>query len=513
MEVTSGGEAAMIYDKHVFISYAHLDNQPLTPEQEGWVSRFHDSLQIILTMRMGRKAQIWRDKKLCGNDSFADEILAQFPKTEILVSVLSNCYVESKWCRREIQEFCRRCGEIRIGNKYRIIKVIKLPPDGVGPPDDIGPLPSLVKDMLGYEFFTYKDREKGKTPMELDPLYFPKLAPLYIEKLYVLADDIIDLIKKVEEPAAGAENGSHLPPLRPQIFLAKCSRDRKDAREALEMDLRQHGYPILPDRQLPNEEADFIADVSNLLDQCSFAIHLIGGVYGFIPDGPSRKSAVVLQNELAIAKSKEKALRRVIWLPGDTEPQDSDQKRFIEALHKDAELQYGADLITGDLEKLKSEIHRILESIEKTGEQATDRGFAGESKLLYLICDQKDREAVLPLRKSLKSRGFEVRIPLFEGDAATVDHAKQEILTECSAALVFYGKGDEGWKRAIDSDLLKSKGYRRDKPQIVKFTYLANPATTEKIEMIELEEANLINGLEGFSDSASKALIEALATL
>lgn len=500
----------MTYNKHIFISYAHLDNQPLTPKQEGWVSRFHESLQKILTMRMGHEAQIWRDEKLCGNDSFADEILAQFPKTEILVSVLSNCYVESKWCRREIQEFCRRCGEIRIGNKYRIIKVIKLPPDNIGPPDDIGPLPSLVKEMLGYDFFTYRDPKREKTPMELDPVYFPEMAPLYIEKLYVLADDIIDLIKKVEDPAAGAENGAHRPPSRPQIFLANCSRDRKEDREALEMDLRQHRYPILPDRQLPNEEAVFITDVSQLLDQCSLAVHLIGGVYGSIPDGPSRKSAVVLQNELAIAKSKEKALRRVIWLPADTEPQDPDQKQFIEALHKDAELQYGADLITGDLEKLKAEIHRILESIEKAGERATDQDVAGESKLLYLICDQKDREAVLPLRKFLKSKGFEVRIPLFEGDAATVDHAKREMLTECSAALVFYGKGDEGWKRAIDSDLLKSKGYRHNKPQLVKLTYLANPTTAEKAEMIELEEPNLINGLEGFSDSAIKTLLEAL---
>jgi hypothetical protein len=95
----------------------HLDNQPLTPELDGWVTRFHEFLQAILTMRMGHKAKIWRDKKLSGNDVFADEIVAQFSKTEILVSVLSKCYVESAWCRREIEEFCRPCGEMRIDNK------------------------------------------------------------------------------------------------------------------------------------------------------------------------------------------------------------------------------------------------------------------------------------------------------------------------------------------------------------------------------------------------------------
>lgn len=499
----SEGEA-MIYDKHIFISYAHLDNQPLTPEQEGWVSRFHESLQTILTMRMGHKAQIWRDKKLCGNDSFADEIVAQFPRTEILISVLSKCYVESEWCRREIQEFCRRCGEIRVGNKYRIIKVIKLPLDGGDP------LPPLMNEMLGYEFFTYQDREQGKTPLELDPLYFPKLAPLYIEKLCVLADDVIDVIKRIESSTAGTDNGLQNAPSRPQIFLAQCSRDQKEARDALEMDLRQHGYPILPGRQLSNEEAEFVADVSQLLDQSKLAIHLVGGLPGFVPDGPSGKAAVVLQNQLAIAQSKKRALRRVIWLPEGTVSEDPEQKRFIEALHGDAETQFGADLITGDLEALKAAVHCALQSIEKDEQQTIQPAKAGDLELIYLICDEKDRESVLPLRKLLRSRGFETKIPLFEGDAATVDRAKQETLTQCSVALVFYGKGDEGWKRAVDCDLLKSRGYRRDKRQLVKLTYLSGPATAEKAEMIELEEPNLINGLEGLSESAVKTLMEML---
>ncbi len=494
----------MPYDKHIFISYAHLDNQPLTPEQEGWVSRFHESLQTILTMRMGHKAQIWRDKKLRGNDSFADEIVAQFPGTEVLVSVLSKCYIESEWCRREIQEFCRSCGEIKVGNKYRIIKVVKLP-------IDIGdPLPPMMKDMLGYEFFTYQDQEQGKTPMELDPLYFPKLAPLYIEKLYVLADDIIEVIKQIENPVAGAVASLRSPSSRPQIFLAQCSRDQREAREALEMDLRQHGYQILPDRQLPNEETDFISEVSALLEQCSFSLHLVGGFSGFVPEGSSGKSAVVLQNEMAIAQARKSGLRRVIWLPADTESRDPEQQRFIEALHRDAEAQFGADLITGDLEVLKAEVHSILESIERVGAQIAEPSPDRDLKLLYLICDQEDREAVLPLRKILKNGGFEVKIPLFDGDAATVDRAKREMLAECSVALIFYGKGGEGWKRAVDSDLLKSRGYRRDKPQLLQFTYLSAPETAEKTEMIELEEPNLINGLRGFSEIEARTLLEAL---
>ena len=69
---------AVLYRKFttdIFISYAHIDNQPLTPDQRGWITRFHETLEALLSMRMGDKARVWRDNKLQGNDVFADEIV------------------------------------------------------------------------------------------------------------------------------------------------------------------------------------------------------------------------------------------------------------------------------------------------------------------------------------------------------------------------------------------------------------------------------------------------------
>jgi hypothetical protein len=46
---------------------AHLDNEPLTDQQQGCLTRFQASLSALLSMPMGRKAEIWRDSKLRGN--------------------------------------------------------------------------------------------------------------------------------------------------------------------------------------------------------------------------------------------------------------------------------------------------------------------------------------------------------------------------------------------------------------------------------------------------------------
>ena len=88
----------MKFDKQIFISYAHIDNQPLSPEQQGWITRFHQTLQGLLDMRLGRDAAIWRDDKLSGNDVFADEIVQQFKDVALFISILTPRYINSDWC-------------------------------------------------------------------------------------------------------------------------------------------------------------------------------------------------------------------------------------------------------------------------------------------------------------------------------------------------------------------------------------------------------------------------------
>jgi hypothetical protein len=494
----------MRFAKHLFISYAHIDNQPLTPEQQGWITRFHASLEALLSMRMGGKAQIWRDEKLQGNDIFADEIVDQFAQTAVLVSVLTPRYLNSEWCNKEVAEFCKsaeQSGGVVVENKSRIFKVLKTPVDKQES------LPSVMKDVLGYEFFTFE----GETPLELDPAYGEKYAQDYNRKVGKLAWDISQLLKKLETDT-GDSGHDEQTTAKATIYLAECSYDRKETREILEGELRRHGYTVLPDQQLPQDEKDYVAAVERLLERCRLAIHLVGESYGAVPDGPSQKSVVVLQNELAVQRSKSGALPRVIWLPEGTHSEQAPQQAFIEALHQDAEAQFGADLITGDLEDLKTSIHATLKKLEKPeSKQPEEQAAAADrAKLIYLICDEKDRKATVPVRKFCRGQGFEVAIPAFEGDATAVRQANQQLLTNCDAVILFYGAGDEAWKRTIDNELKKMPGYRGGKPLLASYSYLADPKTSDKEDLIDMEDPNLINGLGGFAEAEMAAFIQAV---
>jgi hypothetical protein len=494
------------FETDLFISYAHIDDKPLVPEQKGWISRFHASLEALLSMRLGREATIWRDPKLQGNDVFGDEIVDQFSNTAVLVSVVTPRYLKSDWCTKEIREFCaqaEKSGGVVVANKARVFKVLKTPVEAQDS------LPAVVKELLGYDFF----RVEGDTPLELDPAYGETFGQDYNRKLGQLAWDVKELVEDLVTGAGSEDEGAEAKTTtKPVIYLAECSYDRKQDRETLEGELRRLGYPVLPDRELPRDEAGYVDAVERLLSYCELAVHLIGASHGAVPDGPSEKSTVELQNELAVRRTKNAALERVIWLPEGTHSDHAEQQAFLDALHKDPEAQFGADLITADFEALKTTIYATLTRLEEVAPE--DQGADGETgyNLVYLICTDKDRHATVPVRKYLHEQGLDVSMPAFEGDAAAIRAVHEQLLRECAAVLLFYGAGDEAWKRAIDNELRKMACYRNGKPLLAKFTYLAEPKTDDKEDLIAFGDPHLIDGRGGSAEAGLSAFVEAVSS-
>src|ERR1044071_3448439 len=113
----------MAFESDLLISYAHLDDQAVLEGPPRWVANLHRILEIRVGQLLGEKPLIWRDPRLQGNDYFADTILVeQVPKVAALLTVLSPRYVQSEWCNRELDEFCRasaRSEERRVGKEWR----------------------------------------------------------------------------------------------------------------------------------------------------------------------------------------------------------------------------------------------------------------------------------------------------------------------------------------------------------------------------------------------------------
>ncbi len=482
-------------EKDIFISYAHLDNETLTDEEQGWVSAFDKALQKRLSQLLGHKADIWRDRKLQGIDIFGDEIVEQFPKLKVFISIVSPRYLESEWCRKELQEFYRvaqESGGVRVGNKSRILKIVKTPvPHDQYPPE--------ISSVLGYEFFQIDESGRFREFMleKGSPTYYQ-----FIEHFEDVAQDICQLIKMIDEGTPPTDSSVDKTPasdLEKTIYLAKTTSDMSPERDNIRRDLENRNYTVFPDRELPID-GRFRTTVEDYLKRCKLAIHLIGNKYGIVPEDEDC-SMVEVQYELSQAAS----LKRLIWMPDpDLKSEDQRQQNFVSVLQDQAVAQPGTELMSGNLEDLKTVIIDTLEKLKKPEIVPPPGNKAGDESdtipRIYLMFDESDRKVVEMIDDYLYEQEFEVLTPVFDGDESDIREVHQYNLKVCDGVLIYCNQAAESWLNFKMNDLRKAPGYRGGKPLKAGAVYLGGEPIRFK-ERFRSREALVIKQFESFSES------------
>lgn len=498
------------FEEDIFISYAHIDNQPLLKGQEGWITTFHQALEIRLSQLLGDEPEFWRDQSnMVGNQYIDDAILKRLPRIAILVSVVTPRYINSEWCLKEVQEFYRfaeETGGVRVSDKSRIFKVVKTPvPFERHPPE--------LQGIIGYEFFQL-DPTTGK-PREFIYNSGPSADLHYWTKLDDLAYDIHQLMMtlkteaaaEADAAAAAAEQAAAPAPLPGvTVYLAESTLDLSAERDQIRRELQQRGYRVLPDKPLPLNDTDLRAAVSEDLRRSKLSVHLVGAHYGIVPEAAD-SSVVSLQNELAAERSRDPLFTRVIWMPPGLEVREERQLRFIDYLQTDPAAQHGAELLQTSIEDLKTTIQDKLSAaplhpVRPVSDDAAPRR-------VYLICDPQDVDDAVPLSDYLFEQGFEVITPVMEGDEADVRADHKENLLLCDAILIYYGRAGDPWLRAKMLDLRKLAGYGRTKPLLAKAVFVAAPQTPAKDRFRTLE-ATVIRCPERFTPEPLRQLVAQL---
>jgi hypothetical protein len=486
------------YEVDIFVSYAHNDNQALIEGQRGWVDTFHQALERRLQVHLGAKPTIWRDPRLQGNEYFADSLDEQIPKSALLVSVLSPSYMNSDWCRREMQLFHRIAtdtGGVRLGNKARIIKVEKIHVP-------LEKHPSELQGMTGYQFY-YMDDHRAR---ELSPE--SAHAVDYWQRIDDVAQDASELLQAMKARGGSPDVQVFQAPAGDTVYLAETSSDLSPQRDNIKRELQERGHLVMPDRPLPLNGPDLQQAVRNYLQTSKLSIHLIGANYGVIPEAADR-SVVCLQNDLAAERSKGNSFARLIWLPEGLESREDRQRQFIEYLKYDSTAQQGADVLQTSIEELKTYIQDKLKPKPKTltsNGNGNGNGKSGPLRI-YVICDKQDYESIAPLEDHLYSQGYEVTLPLMDGDEAEVREDHKESLLMCDAVVIFYGKSSEGWLRTKLRDLQKIAGYGRTKPMLAQAIYTAPPETPAK-QRYRTREALLLRNFAEFAPDTLQPFIE-----
>ena len=491
------------FDRDIFISYAHLDNTALTKEEKGWVSTLHIALQKRSGELLGRKPDIWRDDKLQGNDVFGDEIVAQFPKLKVMVSILSPRYVKSESCLRELrafQEAAKVHGGISLGNKSRLFKVVKT---RISPPDE---QPVEIKSVLGYQF--YREDESSDHFREFSLGNNSPTYQEFIVKVDDLAQDINSMLRRLEQgidPESGSGgNGEDVPPEK-TVYLATTTADLNPDRDKIRRELEGRGYLVLPSQELPldNRLRDTVREY---LRRCKLAVHVIGDKYGLVPED-EETSLLELQQEL----SQQSELARILWLPSAFRSDDARQQRFLNNVQDQAPSQPGTELLTGNIEDLKTEIVSELVKLATRSPQKDDSADSDDRPTrIYLIYDEADHGEITEIDDYLFKQGFHVLKPVFQGDEGEIRQLHQDHLRLCDAPLIYHNQSSEAWLGHKMNDLLKARGYREGEPFKAKAIYIGGASNSAK-EGVRSLDAFVIKQFGAFSTDDLAPFLAALS--
>src|SRR5882762_262299 len=489
----------------VFISYRHLDNELLDEQGKGWIDNFHERFESVLGEALGYEPKIWRDPRLPGNAYFADVLEERIQKTAVVISILSPGYLQSDWCLGELREFCRladQTGGLLVDDRMRVFKVVKTHIEReLHPPE--------FQKQLGYEF--YEIDKVTQRPVGFGQELGRNRDQRYWSKLDDLAWDVKQILSIINPHARVPAQGSVFSRAQGAVYLAQTTRDLSGERDQIKRELQNRGYDILPERELPFISPSYEEAVRECVARAKLSVHLIGGIYGIVPEGASR-SILRLQNEIAAERNRDEAFSRLLWMPVGLTPQEEVQAQFIEHLRTDAITQQGAELLQTPLEELKNVIQLRLSS---NGDKPKDKPSGETAPKIYLIFDKRDLEGIMPLNDYLSvEKNYQVLLPLID-DEGTDDTEGFDIhkdnLAQCDAVLIYYGNANQVWFEYKRRDLKKMVGLDRKGLLAAEAVYVASPKTAHK-QLFNSPDTLVIKNFEDFSPAALDSFLARVQT-
>ncbi|MBA4716338.1 MAG: DUF4062 domain-containing protein [Verrucomicrobiales bacterium] len=469
-------EPVDIEDSDVLISYAEVDNEPLISGEEGWITQLQRNLKVRMEQLSGEEFKISRlSGKAFESIGSGGGLAKELSEAKAVVPVISPPFTNSPGCQKEMEiiynpETISTQTGSGAPSEATVVNAIKMPVALDSAPNSIS---SVITKCPGLEFFE-REPSTGKV-REFNENLGEDSKQRYYERVYDLAYELCESIKKQRSSnKEGSDSGVSVEN-KEKIFLAPTTRDLTKEYDTIKRELKEHGYHVVPDHPLPLSADEINDTLEEMISDCVTSIHLMGDRYGIIPEGASSSISEIL---LRFTSDKAKdGLKRFIWSPRDFSDAEPKQIELLEKIQEDPALHSSAELIEGSISTLKRDIFRLMEEQKKQADDDANKAVkpVTDSKLIYLICEQRDEEAVEELEDYLFKEGLEVCLPAFDGDEADVKALHQENLINCAGALVYYGAAPRAWVDIKLRDLIKAVGYGRETPITNQAVFIAPP--------------------------------------
>lgn len=430
------------YDYDLFISYAHVD------ELEGWVSAFHKQLEVKLSSRIGRigVVKIWRDRELDGSQLFDDVIFDRIRRSALFLSLCSPGYLESDYCRQELDGFHRGAGELAFAERSRIVHALLYNIPHQEWPEQFG-------RVTGFAFHNAEREEDFGDPLDpTDPVFRRRLLKLR-NAIYELLSAMAEAAERPEPAAdepealvdgAGAPDGAG-DGGRGRIYLAGVSDGLRVTRQRLASELAGHGFAVEDAIPPPYAAARHDRAVTEAMTRADLAVHLFDDLGGAPVEGARTSTYPRRQLELGL----DLELPQLVWVPRNLELatiEDPAQQEFLRALEEDPRAERGYDFIRGLPTALPREIEEMLKRRAPVAETPA---------AVLLDTHVKDQLVALETSRVLLEHNVQPYINPEEDDPRRNSTLLEERLKQVQALIIVYGQVEERWVRARLAEAIK----------------------------------------------------------
>jgi hypothetical protein len=424
------------YEHDVFVSYAHIDNEPLMGAAEGWVTTLMQNLETVVRQKLGdreRRLDVWMDHELAGNRPFDDDVRGALERTATLLVIMSPGYLASDWCRKERETFRGLVSSrARAGSRVFVVHRDRV---------ELSRLPAEFEKLLGTRFWI-EDGEK-RTPRTLgEPVPTPA-EPEYYRRVNQLALEIAEEIQRLAE-------GAHSQPARPggpTVFLAETTDDLEPRREEVRRYLAQLGFEVLPAAEYPRADAGAYAAAANAdLARSRLFVQLLSGVVGRKP-AAAPKGFPARQHELACAAKLPILQWRARELDVET-VEDADQRALL----------LGQTVRACGIEEFKQAVSDEAQRKPPAPKPAR------RDLLLFLDCEDADRQLAERIGDYLLAHGIGYAEALRQGSPEEIRSDLERSLEECDGLMLVYGAASASWVRSRLRQCRKIVSQRSEAP-------------------------------------------------
>ncbi|HAB10729.1 MAG TPA: hypothetical protein DCE47_03450, partial [Planctomycetaceae bacterium] len=272
-----------IRQSSVAVVSATLDDHPMTPGQDGWVTQLIGHVQIRFQQLAGAPLTIANISAFPVDDDNREQLVSALESVDALICIMSPAFVRAENCQRILEDFSRAAeatGGLSVDSLSRILKVVKTPVAVDEMPVD---LRSSIGSLMACEFFEQDPSQSAV--VEFDERFGPEAHQKYFQRVYDMAQQLWSVVKPLQQRSGKLQTSTIESESGQTIFLANSTSDLQPEVDKIRRELVGRGHNVVPNRVLATVGHELEPQVKSYLDASDLSIHLVGASYGLVPEG------------------------------------------------------------------------------------------------------------------------------------------------------------------------------------------------------------------------------------